>query len=47
VFNAENLIWTLKLNFFLDTGVVGTVVGCDGFLFRIERGVIGVLGAGD
>ena len=33
--------------FFLDTGVVGTVVGCDGFLFRIERGVVGVLGAGD
>ena len=32
---------------FLDTGVVGTVVGCDGFLFRIERGVVGVLGAGD
>jgi hypothetical protein len=28
-----------QTEFFLDTGVVGTVVGCDGFLFRIERGV--------
>jgi hypothetical protein len=36
-----------QTEFFLDTGVVGTVVVCDGFLFRIERGVVGVLGAGD
>ena len=43
-------MFPLQLNY-LDsqtgTGVVGTVVGCDGFLFRIERGVVGVLGAGD
>jgi hypothetical protein len=35
------------LSFKEKTGVVGTVVGCDGFLFRIERGVVGVLGPGD
>jgi hypothetical protein len=47
VSTAVELSGLSNLIFFLDTGVVGTVVGCDGFLFRIERGVIGVLGAGD
>jgi hypothetical protein len=43
VSTAVELSGLSNLIFFLDTGVVG----CDGFLFRIERGVVGVLGAGD
>jgi hypothetical protein len=47
VSTAVELSGLSNLIFFLDTCVVGTVVGCDGFLFRIERGVVGIVGAGD